>query len=224
MRINLAPEMTQEVSLAAFAPAIIAIVIAGAVGYYIPMWYADKLTKEAEEVESKTAELKQQLSALEADLNKAKALQEKIGDINSRKQAISSIAEGRAHIVAVLEKIQDIHLEKMWFTKLRFEGRQIALGGWAANYDLISEYAGRIKATTGQRTSDTFNPKEFIPQFTDVPPPEKPRDLSLLKKSESKVAFSELEFKGAQTQLSPDAAKMPIQQFDIVFNTNVDVK
>jgi hypothetical protein len=112
----------------------------------------------------------------------------------------------------------------MWLTKLKFEGRQLALSGWAANYDLISEYASRIKATTGQHASESFDPKEFVPQFTDVPPAEKPNELSLVQKPESKVAFSDMEFKGAQTQPSPDAAKMPIQQFDIVFNANVDMK
>jgi Tfp pilus assembly protein PilN len=225
MRINLAPEITQETSFRELTPALLVAAITIGAGYFLPTWYAEKIKTEAQEIETKTAELKQQLSALEADLAKAKALQSDIAEINQRKSAIENLAGDRRYIVAVLEKIQDIHHEKIWITNLKFDSTSISIKGWATDYKVVSEYTSRIKATNGQSPENGLEPKDFVPSFLDeeTKKTQKMQADSAAKKSDS-VKFTDLEFKGSQTQPSPDASKMPIQQFEIVFNPNVGMK
>jgi hypothetical protein len=222
MRINLAPEVTQDTSIREFIPAILITAVAIGAGYYLPTWYANTLTTEAQEIDTKTGELKQQLSALEADLAKAKSLQNDIAEINQRRGAIENLASDRRYIVAVLEKLQDLHHEKMWLTKLKFESNSMTVSGWATDYKVVSEYTSRLKATNGLGPENGLEPKDFVPSFLED---NAKKTQTVVAESKSNVVkFTDLEFKGSQMQPSPDASKMPIQQFEIVFNPNVGMK
>lgn len=166
IKINLAPEVQRAPGEHQFliVPAIVVTIVAG-IGYFVPKWYADYIATQAQEVRDQTETRRAQLEALEVDLKKADELKKDIERIEQKKAKIAELAFGRKQQVAVLDLMQQVHLEKMWFDSFNYENDQVSLHGFATNHDVISEYVRRLKQANQQLSSDTIDARAYEPSL-----------------------------------------------------------
>lgn len=165
--INLAPEVPRGPSenQILVIPAAILTLVCG-IGYLLPSFYADYIKSQADEVRQQTEAKKAQLEALQVDLRKAEQLKKDIERIEQKKAKIAELAFGRKQHVAMLDLLQQVHLEKMWFDSLVYEKEKIMVHGIATNHDVISEYVRRLKQANQQLSSDTLDSRDFNPSLT----------------------------------------------------------
>jgi Tfp pilus assembly protein PilN len=220
IKINVVPEYKDEANPKDLIPVVLSVAVVSVGAYYLPTLYADTITAEAREIESKTAQKREELSKLQVDLNRAKVLQAALNDIKSRQTVVKSLTQGRKQPIAILEYLQDIHLDRMWLSELSFTSNVVNTKGWAADHAVIAEYVRRIKVTNGKNADEAIDAKEFTPVFDD-PSTEKKEKKELGLSSTAPVIFSNVNLKDSIYQ-EDQTRKMPIQQFEIEFNANID--
>ncbi len=242
IKINLAPEFQQQQDFKKFAPAVLSSVAVIAIAYYLPTIYADSINGDAQEITRKTSEKKQQIAALQADLNKAKAMQAMVGDIEARKGAIQNLANGRKQPVAVLDKLQELHLERMWITSMEFKQNTMSIKGWATDHNVISEYVRRLKTANNTDDISSIDLKSFKPTFPESNDAKNsqndkkektlvntPLVTNINEKNTTRVSLSNVHFtniilKESITKEAVEAANMPIQNFELQLNPNIELR
>jgi hypothetical protein len=225
LKINLAPEIDYEPTLRDFLPAILATTCALSAAYMGPSYYAATIRSEAEEVSSKTEQKKQQLASLQADLKKAEVLQNAVKEIEARKAVLEELTLGRRQPVFVLEKLQYIHPERMWINSLDITPSRAVLKGWATSHNIISDYVHRIKTVGTSEDSSSIDVKIFTPSFSTLNNTPVANDQSKSHDSQRvHVKFTQVALKESTTRENKDASPLPIQNFEVEFNPNLELR
>jgi Tfp pilus assembly protein PilN len=222
LTINLAPEISREPTLHDLLPTILAVGIVISASYYAPIYYAGTIEAETAEITQKTETRKQELAILQADLKKAKELSTVMNEINARKSVIQNLALGRQHVVATLEKLQDIQPEKMWITYLDSQGSSMSIKGWATDHNVISEYVRRLQATNNESDIRSIDTKTFTPIFIE-------NENTIANESQSKnnikvVKFTNVSLKESVTKPLDTSDNVPIQAFELDLTNNLSVQ
>ena len=165
IRINVAPDTYVQASSAPLIRALAISAVCLAVCYYAPQFYSETKTKETEEFVQKTTDKKNQLQKLKLDATKAKSLQEKLAELKVRASQIRSLSNGRKQPVLILDKLQQHHLERMWFEGLKMLKGKVTINGIALDHTIISEYVRRLKTMDADDDVELANIREFVPEF-----------------------------------------------------------
>jgi Tfp pilus assembly protein PilN len=222
LNINLAPEINREPTLRDLLPTIFALAIVVSASYYAPVYYASTIDSETAEITQKTEARKQELTALQADLKKAKELNTVMSEITARQNVIRNLALGRQHVVTILEKLQDIQPEKIWMTYLDSQGNSMSIKGWATDHNVISEYVRRLQSTNNETDIKAIDAKTFTPTFVENANPilSDPKD----KTNMEDVKFTSVTLKESVTKSLEGSDSMPIQAFEIELTNNLSVQ
>jgi hypothetical protein len=187
IRINLAPEYIPESNpLALYFGMAVFLVVVGA-AYYGPVYYSEKITAESTEIRAKTEEKRGQLSKLKLDVERINSLRAKLADVKNRSQRIRVLGADRKQPILFLDKMQAVHLDKMWLTSLEVKSAtkkegvaetgvatpdanpvasEVIVKGSTFDHSVVSEYAKRIKnefQNAGIESANGF--KDYVPPF-----------------------------------------------------------
>ena len=165
IRINVAPETVIQASSAAILRSLFIAVVCLVVCYYLPQYYAETVSTGAAEFQQKTTDKKNQLARLKLDVSKAKSLQEKLAELKARASQIRALSNGRKQPVFILDKLQQNHLERMWFEGLKMQKGRVSISGIALDHTIISEYVRRLKNMDADDELELSNIREFVPPF-----------------------------------------------------------
>lgn len=172
IKINLTPEEELQNPLW-YVPDLIMVVVVCAFGFFSAQYMlgiveGDKKIVQAEiiTVESRTAELDQDVKAYDAEMNRLRQIQEKllgVGDLSSSK------IQKFQPIIAV-EHLQNLKPDGVWFSEFRFDGLKsegenesyldggkIIISGHSLDNLIVAEFITALRAT---QTQDT-DPSDF---------------------------------------------------------------
>lgn len=216
IRINVAPELSIHTDNTAFYRALAVLAAGLVVSYFGVDYYAGTIKDETAEIIAKTEKKKEDLRKLKLDLDKTKSLQARLTEVRNRATQIKSLSAGRKQPVLVLDKLQQNHLERMWFQSLKLEKQKLIISGLALDHTIISEYVRRLKTIDSDEEFESEDMKNFVPSF--------------LKDSDGKgslvdVNSSILPLSVKKVELIKSAAveeqNVTLQKFDVQFETNV---
>jgi Tfp pilus assembly protein PilN len=166
IRINVAPEIRYKSNSAELVRVALVVLVVCGIGYYIPIYYAGLREQETTELRTRIEEKQAQLGKLKVDVEKVKALQQRLGEVKSRAERIRSLSAGRKQPVLLLDTLQNQHLERMWFTSLSLKGDDVHVQGFALDHVVIAEYVRRLKVNVGGNAEgEAGDLKDFVPPF-----------------------------------------------------------
>jgi hypothetical protein len=183
IRINLAPEYVPESNPAAFYAGMVLFLICAGAAYYAPIYYSEKIASESADIRAKTEEKKNQLNKLKLDIERINSLKTKLEDVKNRAQRIRVLGADRKQPVLFLDKIQTLHMDKLWLTSLELKsgtkldsypnetapvGAEAIVKGVTYDHGLVSEYAKRVKIefqTAGVESGNGY--KDYVPPFLE---------------------------------------------------------
>jgi Tfp pilus assembly protein PilN len=216
IRINVASEIKYESNSAQLIPVLVVLMIACTIAYYIPVYYADLKTAQAEEIQTRITEKNEQLMKLKVDFDKVKALAVHLAELTNRADRIRSLSRGRKQPVLLLDTLQAQHLERMWFTFVGVKENEIQLNGFALDHSIIAEYAGRLKLTIGEQSNGPMGDlKDFVPPFMKDA---RPKTEMALAESVTPVIISNVQL---NKSLADTKENVLVQSFDIKFTANL---
>jgi Tfp pilus assembly protein PilN len=218
IRINVAPEIKYKSNSAELLRVALVVLVVCVIGYYVPTYYAGLKTAETSELSARIEEKKGQLEKLKVDVDKVKALQQRLGEVKSRAERIRSLSRGRKQPVLLLDTLQTQHLERMWFTSMSLEGNEARLQGFALDHVVIAEYVRRLKVNVGGNSeAEAGDLKEFVPPFM--------RDGEASAKDAVGDSESVMPIKVSDIRINGSKAdkreNVLVQSFDVKFQTNM---
>jgi hypothetical protein len=246
IKINLAPEYIPDSNPASLYFGLGVFVVVVGLFYYVPVWYADRIVSETAEIRTKTEEKKNQLSKLKLDVEKINSLKAKLVDVKNRAQRIRVLGADRKQPVLFLDKLQTVHLDRMWLVNLELGTKpskvgelnnfvnEVVLKGNSFDHSIVSEYAKRIKSEFQNAGLESANGyQNYIPAFLEGN--EKPFEyenasVTLSKKvkqtvkevSVTPIKILDLKLKLSKSEFkSADKERVPINNFEITLNTNI---
>ncbi|MEI8025096.1 MAG: PilN domain-containing protein [Pseudomonadota bacterium] len=149
-----------------WVPDAIALVLALFLSNFLVSSYVERLESEIVEIQAQTEEFKRSIAAIQPEIAVFKGIEAKISELKSVISALSSITVSRLtkyRPVVVLEQIQALKPDGLWFTSLKEDtiGRKITISGFAFDSILIGQFMSELGATKLQR----FDPTDIRSQI-----------------------------------------------------------
>jgi Tfp pilus assembly protein PilN len=165
IRINLIPETKKQYRVTPVVKHSVAVGALCCTVYFGVEYYGEKISDEIQEVEAKIAKQKEVERNLKKVIEKSNEIKERTEAIKKRTSRIQELGEGRKLSVIFLDNLQIKHPERMWFTKIAFNGakKDIILSGYALDHTVIADYIKRIKEIGKIDTSEIAELKNYIP-------------------------------------------------------------
>ena len=147
---------------------LIILVILAVLAYSGPYFFSTHITVEAQDIQIKNLEKNKELEKLKEKKKEIQRLKELLADIQSRSQQIEALKGGRKHMVHTLDKLQSLHIKKIWLTKVKLSPTKMSLQGYAWDDYLISEYIAKLRTNRPEATSLITLVKDFKPEVFDM--------------------------------------------------------
>lgn len=149
-----------------WVPDAIALVLALILSNFLVGIYVERLESEIAEIQAQTEEFKRSIAAIQPEIAVFNGIEAKISELKSVISALSSITVSRLtkyRPVVVLEQIQALKPDGLWFTSLKEDtiGRKITISGFAFDSILIGQFMSELGATKLQR----FDPADIRSQI-----------------------------------------------------------
>ncbi len=220
IRINVAPDIVIETNFKELLIPVAIIATIAAVFYGGPQIYGALLNSEADELKTKTTEKKEQIQKLKLDVDKLKVLKARLDDSQGRTKQIRSLSSGKKQPVLVLDKLQQLHMERMWLTEVKMASRHITLLGFATDHVIVSEYAKKLKSTGAMGGIDMPDFKSVEPEFSELGAIKTlSTDLTNQNFSSTQpLVFTKINIKKSKTE---PVEGLPLQGFELEFDANV---
>ena len=151
---------------------LIILVVLAVLGYSGPYFFSTHITVEAKDIQIKNLEKNKELEKLKEKKKEIQRLKELLADIQSRSQQIEALKGGRKHMVHTLDKLQSLHIKKIWLTKVKLSPTKMSLQGYAWDDYLISEYIAKLRTNRPEASSLITLVKDFEPEVFDMDPEE----------------------------------------------------
>ncbi len=172
ININVYQDFTGEQNIQDKPYFLIVLVILAVVGYSGPYFFSTHITVEAKDIQIKNLEKNKELEKLKDKKKEIQRLKELLADIQSRSQQIEALKGGRKHMVHTLDKLQSLHIKKIWLTKVKLSPTKMSLQGYAWDDYLISEYIAKLRSNRPEVSSLITLVKDFEPEVFDIDPEE----------------------------------------------------
>ena len=188
------------------------------VTYAANVYLAQKSESEAAEIQAVTSQKQQELTNVQSNIRKQDALKVKLQDLNMRKQSIMSLTKGRQRPVIVFDTLQQIHSSRLWINHLNFSQDKVTISGFAAEYQVISEYVQRLKAVNSRDIENLSDFKNFTPDFSSDPHFSE-LDAPLKESDLLKAHFTQVALKESLKEENKDLGT--VYKFTIEFSPNL---
>lgn len=165
IRINVRPAIKVKVNFKNLIRGLILTTISLFIAYLAPYFYAETIRSETAELTKKNDEKKTQLNAMKEDLKRLATLRDQIEERNRRAQEIQNLNKGRKNPVFVLDKIQQIHFDKVWLETLSYNSRLVAISAIAKDPTIVSEYVAKLRYSFLDPSVQVSDFKEYEPSF-----------------------------------------------------------
>ena len=167
IRINLCSDPTLQVDKREFTIEMVCAACAIALAYFGPGFYAETIRSKANGILAETAQKEAAIEKLKTDNKTINQFKIAISDLKERTEKVRNLSLGRKQPVLILDKIQQQHPDRLWLEKIELENGLISLAGVAAETELISVYALRIKGLNSETDTAAIDIETFVPPFSD---------------------------------------------------------
>ena len=163
--INLAPPAALKDKIW-FVPELILFILVSAISWTNVQWYLSSIEDEIRQIQSETAEVAKDLAKLHSDVEKFGVITSQIAALKEKLASLEDITVskvGRYLPIIVLEHLQTLKPEGLWFKSLRqdSDSREIALEGGSFDNLLIAEFMSSIDETR-RRPIDTRDVRSMV--------------------------------------------------------------
>jgi Tfp pilus assembly protein PilN len=177
ININVYQDFNGEQSVQDKPYFLIILVVLAVLAYSGPYFFSTHITVEAKDIQIKNLEKNKELEKLKEKKKEIQRLKELLADIQSRSQQIEALKGGRKHMVHTLDKLQSLHIKKIWLTKVKLSPTKMSLQGYAWDDYLISEYIAKLRTNRPEATSLITLVKDFEPEVFDMDAEEQTNEI-----------------------------------------------
>lgn len=153
IKINLAP-LDELESPYWYAPDLATLALFGLIGYFVASSFLSGIQMETEELRQQTASFTENNNRLAPELTRFDTLGKEISELNTRVEALKKITESRIsryHPIIVLEHLQNLKPEGIWFRTVTLSGgNQIKLIAKGLDNLQIADFITALLSTKGQ--------------------------------------------------------------------------
>lgn len=154
IRINLAPADELE-NPYWFVPDVAVFVVFGLASFLIVRSYLDSIREEIDLVREQTASYQENTAKLKPELARFDTLEKEIADLNNRIAALNRITVSkieRYKPVIVLEHLQSLRPEGLWYLEIKFDtgANSLEIRGGAFDNLIVAEFLSGLLSTKGQ--------------------------------------------------------------------------
>ena len=160
IKINLVPVDELENQLWWVADAAVLLIVACA-SFFASQWYLGTIQEQTDEISARASGLEDSIRSLESEVSKFDGLTEKEATLNATLKALQNIT-GDTKIkkfepVIVLEHLQNLKPEGIWFSKLELGKRDKTFKIFGQGFDnlLLAEFMTGIRSTETQEKDDS---------------------------------------------------------------------
>ena len=159
IKINLVPIDELENQLWWVADAAVLLIVACA-SFFGSQWYLGEIQKEVDETSVRAVSLEDSAKALEPEIERFKSLQDKKTTLNEKLDSLQKITVtkiSKFEPVIVLEHLQNIKPEGIWFTALKIglpAKGAFKINGNGFDNLLVAEFMTGIRSTETQEKDD----------------------------------------------------------------------
>ncbi len=105
-----------------------------------------ELDKKVRIVEMKSNSMQQEINAKKQQVKIAEVHEKKVKKLEDRVAAIKEVSKSRLKKVKVLDSLQDLVPERVWFSKVDYKGNQLTLNGFAISDDDLNQLLAGLQA------------------------------------------------------------------------------
>jgi hypothetical protein len=195
IRINLIPEPVPAASTRVALTEIGTFAAIIMIANFAPGIYASRINDQTNMLTAETVQKQSAIEQLKTDGEVTNQFKGTISDLKFRSQKIRNLTIGRKQPVYMLDKLQQQHPDRLWLKNITLTLGELRITGFAAETELISDYAARIKALSENQTASAIDIETFTPPFADyfnTDKSEKPEEISASAESTIPLNFSEL--------------------------------
>lgn len=159
IKINLVPVDELENQLWWVADAAVLLIVACA-GFFGSQWYLGKIQEQTDEISVRAAGLEETTAALQPEITRYKGLQAKKDALNEKLNSLQRITVtkiSKFEPVIVLEHLQNLKPEGIWFSKLHIgiPAGTFKIFGQGFDNLLLAEFMTGIRSTETQEKDDS---------------------------------------------------------------------